>query len=68
MWWRAILSAFFAFILETQLDKVITNLVETLFGGSPLFIVIANTLSFLAIFSLLFAVFNKVFGSHGNRE
>lgn len=63
-WLSAILSAVISFILETQIDDAIADLVDTLFNGNTLVFVVVNTLSFLAIFSLLFAVFNKAFGSH----
>ena len=67
MWRASILSAFFAFILEMPIDKALADWAKaTNANGSSLLLVVINAISFLAIFSVLFTVFNKVFGRRSN--
>jgi len=68
LWLAAVLSIVISFVFETRIEGVIMDLANKFFDGSTLFIVIANALSFLGIFSVLFAVFTKVFGSRGSGQ
>jgi hypothetical protein len=63
--WRALLSALISFLLDIPIDKALTDWAKaTNANWGSLLVTIINTISFLGIFGVLFALFSKIFGGH----